>query len=280
MHTTLIDTAQLAELLPRAGAAVLDCRFDVARPDAGRAAWRREHIPGARHVDLDRDMASAPDDRSGRHPLPDIDAFQSLLGRLGVTAGGQVVVYDDAGGAIAARMWWLLRWAGHEAAALLDGGFPKWRAEGRPVTAAAVPDAAARCPVSVREDGWMSTGEVAEALAAGRLQLLDARAPERYRGETEPLDARAGHIPGSVNVPFRGNLNEDGTFRSPDELRRRFAPFAADGRPVCHSCGSGVTACHNLLAMAHAGLEPGRLYVGSWSEWSRDPARPAATGAD
>lgn len=280
MHTTLIETAQLAELLPRAGAAVLDCRFDVARPDAGRAAWRQGHIPGARHVDLDRDMASVPDDRSGRHPLPAIDAFKNLLGRLGVAPRGQVVVYDDAGGAIAARMWWLLRWAGHEAVALLDGGFPKWRSEGRPVTDEAVPDAESRYPVSVREDGWMSTEEVAGALAEGRLQLLDARAPERYRGEVEPLDGRAGHIPGSINMPFRDNLGEDGTFRSRDELRRRFAPLAEDARPVCHSCGSGVTACHNLLAMAHAGFDPGRLYVGSWSEWIRDPARPVAAGAD
>ena len=280
MHTTLIETGQLAELLPRAGTAVLDCRFDVARPDAGRAAWRQNHIPGARHVDLDRDMASVPDDRSGRHPLPAIDAFKSLLGALGVEPRGQVVVYDDSGGAIAARMWWLLRWAGHEAVALLDGGFPKWQREGRPVTDEAGPDAAGRYPASVREGGWMSTAEVGAALAAGELQLLDARAPDRYRGEAEPLDERAGHIPGSINVPFRGNLNEDGTFRSPDELRRRFAPLAEDARPVCHSCGSGVTACHNLLAMAHAGLEPGRLYVGSWSEWIRDPARPVATGAD
>ena len=280
MYTTLIETAQLAELLSRAGTTVLDCRFDVARPDAGRAAWRQGHIPGARHVDLDRDMASVPDDRSGRHPLPAIDAFKRLLGTLGVAPRGQVVVYDDAGGAIAARMWWLLRWAGHEAVALLDGGFPKWRSEGRPVTDEAVLDAALRYPVSVREDGWMSTEEVAAALAEGRLQLLDARAPERYRGEVEPLDGRAGHIPGSINMPFRDNLGEDGTFRSRDELRRRFAPLAEDARPVCHSCGSGVTACHNLLAMAHAGFDPGRLYVGSWSEWIRDPARPVAVGAD
>ena len=280
MHTTLIETGQLAELLSSAGIVVLDCRFDVARPDAGREAWRQGHIPGARYVDLDRDMASVPDDRSGRHPLPAMDSFKTLLGRLGVTPGGQAVVYDDAGGAIAARMWWLLRWAGHEAVALLDGGFPKWRREGRPVSAELVPDAELRGSVSVREGGWMSTREVAEALAAGRLQLLDARAPERYRGEAEALDSRAGHIPGSINVPFRDNLNEDGTFRSPDELRQRFAPLAADARPICHSCGSGVTACHNLLAMAHAGLEPGRLYVGSWSEWIRDPARPVAVGAD
>ena len=280
MHTTLIETGQLAELLSSAGIVVLDCRFDVARPDAGREAWRQGHIPGARYVDLDRDMASVPDDRSGRHPLPAMDSFKTLLGRLGVTPGGQVVVYDNAGGAIAARMWWLLRWAGHEAVALLDGGFPKWRSEGRPVTDETVPDAELRYPVSVREDGWISTEEVAAALAEGRLQLLDARAPERYRGEVEPLDGRAGHIPGSINMPLRGNLGEDGTFRSRDVLRRRFAPLAEDARPVCHSCGSGVTACHNLLAMAHAGLDPGRLYVGSWSEWIRDPARPVAVGAD
>lgn len=280
MYTTLIETGQLAELLSGAGAVVLDCRFDVARPAAGREAWRQGHIPGARYVDLDRDMASVPDDRSGRHPLPAMDSFKTLLGRLGVVPGGQAVVYDDAGGAIAARMWWLLRWAGHEAAALLDGGFPKWRREGRPVTDELVPDAELHGTVSAREGGWMSTAEVAAALAAGRLQLLDARAPERYRGEAETLDDRAGHIPGSINVPFRDNLKEDGTFRSRDELRRRFAPLAADARPICHSCGSGVTACHNLLAMTHAGLDPGRLYVGSWSEWIRDPARPVAAGAD
>lgn len=278
MHSTLIETEQLAELLGTPGLVVLDCRFNLKHPEAGREAWRESHIPGARYVHLDDDMASHGDENSGRHPLPAIDAFAARLGALGIQADSQVVVYDDAGGAIAGRMWWLLRWAGHPTAALLNGGWPKWTREGRPVSDDTPPESEARYAASARDDLWLTTEAVVEALNQDQVQLIDARAPERFSGQQEPLDAVGGHIPGSRNIPFQENLDENGCFKSPEALRQRFAALADDARPVCHSCGSGVTACHNLLAMAYAGLEPGRLYVGSWSEWIRDPERPIATG--
>ena len=278
MYSTLIETERLAELLGTPGLVVLDCRFNLKHPEAGREAWQESHIPGARYAHLDDDMASPPDENSGRHPLPAIEAFAARLGALGIQADSQVVVYDDAGGAIAGRMWWLLRWAGHPAAALLNGGWPKWMREGRPVSGDTPPASEARYAASAQDDLWLTTEAVVEALSQAQVQLIDARAPERFSGQQEPLDAVGGHIPGSQNMPFQENLDENGCFKSPETLRQRFAALAGDARPVCHSCGSGVTACHNLLAMAYAGLEPGRLYVGSWSEWIRDPERPIATG--
>ena len=278
MYSTLIETERLAELLGTPGLVVLDCRFNLKHPEAGREAWQESHIPGARYAHLDDDMASPPDENSGRHPLPAIEAFAARLGALGIQADSQVVVYDDAGGAIAGRMWWLLRWAGHPAAALLNGGWPKWMREGRPVSGDTPPASEARYAASAQDDLWLTTEAVVEALSQAQVQLIDARAPQRFSGQQEPLDAVGGHIPGSQNMPFQENLDENGCFKSPEALRQRFAALAGDARPVCHSCGSGVTACHNLLAMAYAGLEPGRLYVGSWSEWIRDPERPIATG--
>ena len=280
MFSTLIETAQLAELLGTPELVVLDCRFDLKRPEAGWEAWRESHIPGAHYVHLDDDMASASNESSGRHPLPAMDAFAARLGALGVQTDSQVVVYDDMGGAIAGRMWWLLRWTGHPATALLNGGWSKWTREGRPVSNDSPPESNERYAASMQDDLWLSTEAVVESLGQNRIQLIDARAPERFSGQQEPLDAVAGHIPGSRNMPFQENLDENGCFKSPEVLRQRFAPLAEDTRPVCHSCGSGVTACHNFLAMAYAGLEPGRLYVGSWSEWIRDPERPIAMGSE
>ena len=278
MYTTLIETQELAELLPSADCVVLDCRFDLSDPLAGEAAWRRGHLPLAHYVHLDRDMASAPGETSGRHPLPEIDIFGDFLGSVGVTPGVQVVAYDEGAGAIAARMWWLLRWVGHRPVAVLNGGIGKWSREGRPLLAEVPPLRKGRYSTETREDYWIPTDQLESSLPRGDVILVDARDPARYRGDEEPVDSKAGHIPGALNLPFRDNLNEDGTFRSPEELRQRFHSVAQDERSVCHSCGSGVTACHNLLAMAHAGLPPGRLYVGSWSEWIRDPARPVALG--
>lgn len=278
MHTTLIETGQLADLLAQDAAIVLDCRFDVGRPDAGEAAWREGHIPGAHYVHLDADMAAAPDESSGRHPLPDPEAFQAKLEACGITPEAQVVVYDDAGGAIAGRMWWLLRWAGHAAVAVLDGGLPKWAQEARPLSQDCPAATRAIHPVAPNDALWISTEGIEAGLGQKTLHVIDARDPDRFAGRIEPLDTKAGHIPGAQNLPFRDNLNADGTFRSPGDLRERFAALSESPRTVCHSCGSGVTACHNLLAMAHAGLEPGRLYVGSWSAWIRDPRRPIAAG--
>ena len=278
MYSTLIETEPLAELLGTPGLIVLDCRFDLKRPEAGREAWRQSHIPGANYVHLDDDMASPSDASSGRHPLPEIDTFTARLGALGIQMNSQVVVYDDMGGAIAGRMWWLMRWAGHPATALLNGGWSKWTREGRPVSDEMPPESKTRCVASAQDDLWLTTEAVEAALNRDQIQLIDARAPERFSGQQEPLDSVGGHIPGSRNMPFQENLDANGCFKSPEALRQRFAALAEDARPTCHSCGSGVTACHNLLAMAYAGLEPGRLYVGSWSEWIRDPERPIATG--
>ena len=279
MYTTLIETEQLAESLLDPNTRILDCRFDVKNPPAGEVAWRQNHIPGARYVNLDTDMASVPHQESGRHPLPSVDAFKARLGTLGIESRSQVVVYDDAGGAIAGRMWWLLHWVGHEAVALLNGGMPKWIAENRPLSNKPPAKVHTDYPISVNRQLWLSTDEVMKAQQHDSLQLLDARGPDRFAGENETLDPRGGHIPGSLNLPFMENLNKDSTFKSVQFLRQRFEPLTHQPRAICHSCGSGVTACHNYLAMVHAGFDPGRLYVGSWSEWIQDSKRPIATGS-
>lgn len=268
--TTLITASELAG---QRDPCILDCRFDLAEPAAGRSRYRAGHIPGAHYLDLDHDL-SAPvvPGRSGRHPLPDRNAFGTLIGRLGIAPKRQVVVYDDAGGAIAGRAWWLLRWLGHARVALLDGGMDAWLGEGRPLEAGAArqPDGS---PYPERRPLTRTIGP--EELPSAELLLLDARTRTRFRGETEPIDPVAGHIPGARSAPFEDNL-ADGRFRTPRELQMRFAAFG-DGPFACY-CGSGVTAAHNVLAMVHAGLPEPALYPGSWSEWIADPERPIAIG--
>jgi len=269
MFTTLIAPDQLRELQDPL---ILDCRFDLADPEAGERAYAAGHIPGAHYLHLDRDLAGAktgPDGSfRGRHPLPERDAFAALLRRLGLRAGRQVVCCDAQGGPYAARAWWMLRWLGHAEVAVLDGA---WDGELTAEVPTATPgDWQPGAPLAAQIDA----AELLQGL--GRLRLIDARAPERFRGEVEPLDPQAGHIPGASNRFFKDNLDADGRFKPAAQLRQAFAPLVA--AEVVHQCGSGVTACHNLLAMAHAGLGDGRLYVGSWSEWSADPARPIAQG--
>lgn len=283
MFTTLIDVRALRGLLGTPGVAVLDCRFDLTQPGAGRRAWLAGHIPGARYADLDRDLAAPIGAATGRHPLPPRAAFAARLGAWGIDNDTQIVAYDDAGGAYAARLWWMVRWVGHFRVAVLDGGFRTWTAAGGALEAGAPGDQAA--PVRRFEaragEEYLDSGEVLTALAdPGRL-LVDARAPQRFAGDVEPLDAVAGHVPGAVNHPFSSNLDTDGRFKPPAELRRLWLGRLA-GRPaaaVIAMCGSGVTACHNLLALEAAGLGGARLYAGSWSEWIRDPGRPVARGA-
>jgi thiosulfate/3-mercaptopyruvate sulfurtransferase len=275
----LVSAAALAGLPPDR-AVVVDCRFDLARPGAGRAAFLEGHIPGARYAHLDEDLAAPPRPDTGRHPLPDPAAFAATCGRLGISRDRWVIAYDDASGAFAARLWWLLRWAGHPAVSLLDGGFAAWRAAGLPVEsgpAAAAP--AEFSPASGAEPTITATG-LATALAAGTRQLVDVRAPERFAGRVEPIDPVAGHVPGAVNLPFARALGPDQRFRPPAELRELYAPLLAGGSPadLVFMCGSGVTACHGLFAMTLAGLPGAALYPGSWSEWIRDPSRPVATG--
>lgn len=280
---TLIDAATLQTLIGRV--AILDCRFELGAPRAGHEAYLRGHVPTARYIDLERDLSSPVTASSGRHPLPRPERLAARLGELGVGADTQVIVYDEQSGAFAARAWWLLRWLGHERVALLDGGFRAWLAGGGASAAGEepAPDVSLPSPALVpraHSRPVVSTGEIIEALAHGRRLLVDARAAERFSGEVEPIDPVAGHVPGAVNHPFGSNLDADGRFLPAAELERRWRATLAGFAPAAAiaMCGSGVTACHNLLALEIAGLSGAALYPGSWSEWIRDPARPVARG--
>jgi thiosulfate/3-mercaptopyruvate sulfurtransferase len=275
----LVDFSWLRERLGDPGIRVVDCRFKLGEPGAGEALWRAGHIPGAVFIDVDRELASEPGER-GRHPLPEAERFQAAARGAGIGPGTLVVAYDEAAEGGAARLWWLLRHFGHDRVVVLDGGLRGWRAEGGPLEAGAerpgaeargaAPLGGARFVARPRAADTRSAEELERAAGAARSArvLIDARAPERYRGELEPIDPVAGHIPGALNLPF-AELAPDGRFLSPAELRARFeAAGAAPGRELVAYCGSGVTACVLLLAAEVAGLEPGRLYPGSWSEWS------------
>jgi thiosulfate/3-mercaptopyruvate sulfurtransferase len=276
----LLSAAELEQLIRGRKALPVDCRFDFADTAKGRAAWVAGHVPGAAYAHLDDDLSSPIQAHTGRHPLPRSSDFADFLGRIGWTPGTLVVAYDEGPNAVASRLWWLMRYWGLPSA-LLDGGLAAWKSAGFPLeegepgrAPAAPPDLA---PVQSMAVG---TAEVLDSLAADDLLVLDARASQRFTGEVETLDTRAGHIPGSVNRPFGANLALGGRFKPGNELRAEFAALLDQRDPsgVAHSCGSGVTACHNLFAMELAGLGGSRLYPGSWSEWIRDPNRPIETG--
>ena len=276
----LVTVQDLASRLADPGWVVFDCRFDLTDPAAGERAYHGAHIPGARYAHLDRDLSSPVTAVSGRHPLPPPAALAAKLAAWGLGAGCRAVVYDEVSGPFAARLWWLLRWLGHGEAAVLDGGWRAWRAAGLPVTPAAVTPAPAVFMPRPADDRWVGAGFVERVLRRGGWVLVDARAAERFAGAVEPLDPVAGHIPGARNRPFAANLDGAGRLRPAAELRRDFTGLLGAVPParVIHMCGSGVTACHNILAMEAAGLGGARLYAGSWSEWIRDPRRPVATG--
>ncbi|MEA3108981.1 MAG: thiosulfate/3-mercaptopyruvate sulfurtransferase [Gammaproteobacteria bacterium] len=286
--TTLIDVDSLAGL---AGPVVLlDCRFDLNDPGAGRRAYAEGHIPGAHYVDLNQDLSSPVTSTSGRHPLPAPDALAAYFAAAGIRGETQVIAYDEANGSFAARAWWLLGWLGKAPVAVLDGGFKAWVAAGGAAAGAPVETgepkpahggAQPAFTVRLRPETVLTATDVLRALEDPRRLLVDARAAERFAGAVEPLDPVAGHIPGAVNHPFTGNLGEDGRFLPAAELRRRWLDRLRGTEPAdaILMCGSGVTACHNILAMASAGLPGGKLYAGSWSEWIRDPERPVARGA-
>jgi len=280
MYTTLISTVDLAARLDDPSLVVVDVRHDLGQPESwGEAEYRRAHIPGARFVHMDRDLSAPKTGTNGRHPLPAPDAAAAVFGRVGIDASKQVVAYDQGPGTYAARLWWMLRWLGHRSVAVLDGGYAVWLREGRPATAevrAVVPATFIPRPSTPAVD----VKAVAANLSSASMLLLDARGRERFRGDVEPIDKVAGHIPGSVNRPYTDNMTADGHFKPAAELRADFTAAIGKHPPtaVVHTCGSGVTACHNLLAMEHAGLTGTRLYAGSWSEWSADPARPIARG--
>ena len=278
--TTLIATETLATHIDDASFAIVDCRFRLDDPGWGEREYEAAHIPGALYAHLDHDLSSTPTGTNGRHPLPDPTELQRRLGTFGIAPGVQVVAYDQDTGAFASRLWWLLRWVGHRAVAVLDGGLAKWTAEGRPTRGGIEPRKQADFSGERNRDMMVDAATVAQVTNRRDWRLLDARAPERYRGEVEPIDKKAGHIPTAVNHPFQTNLTAGGTFRSPSELRGQFEASLGSVPPpqIIAYCGSGVTACHNLLAMEHAGLHGARLYPGSWSEWSADESNPTATG--
>ena len=279
MHTTLVSVATLASHIDDPSWLIVDCRFDLTNPSAGEAAFAATHIPGAIYAHLDRDLAGPVTPQTGRHPLPEPDVFAATLSRWGVTPTTQVVAYDADIGMYAARLWWMLRWVGHEQAAVLDGGFNAWTAAGLPTSN----EIATREPhpfvARPNRDMWVDADELAQRVGDHAWRVLDARAPERFRGDIEPIDTVAGHVPGARNHPFALNV-AGGRLAAPEELRRRFEASqegVPDDRTIA-MCGSGVTACHLLLAMEVAGKRGARLYPGSWSEWIRDPSRPVARG--
>lgn len=274
----IVSTEELGNLLKSPQVILFDCRYSLQVPDAGRRAYEDSHIAGAHFVDMNTELSRPHVPGStGRHPLPSRAEWSRQVQQWGITPDTDVVVYDDAGGAAAARLWWMLKWLGHDNVAVLDGGWQAWLGEGLPVIAD-VPAALVPTEFSYLTSPPLAPVVTAEQLDAAQQVILDAREPPRFRGEVEPIDPVAGHIPGAVCSPFSGNLQADGTFKPAAELRRKFAQAAAAGKPVVCYCGSGVTACHNILAMQVAGLPMPALYAGSWSEWITDPARPIAKG--
>jgi thiosulfate/3-mercaptopyruvate sulfurtransferase len=279
----LISPAMLASQTGNPNWCIVDCSFDLMSPMAGREGYLAGHIPGAVYADLNQDLAGPVLPKSGRHPLPDVAALCSTFGRLGIGNDTNVVVYDAGSGAMAARAWWLLRWLGHEQAAVLDGGFSRWQREGLSIETGQVERDAVKFSGSINRSMVVETAELEEAGSpVGEIRLLDARDAPRFLGEQEPIDAVAGHIPGALNLPFTNCLNADGTWKSSADLRGLFTDVLGEGLdgPWSAMCGSGVTACHLVLSGLMAGLQEPRLYVGSWSEWIRDPGRPIAADLD
>jgi thiosulfate/3-mercaptopyruvate sulfurtransferase len=279
MHTTILSTATLAANLA-AEWVILDCRSDLHNENWGRDEYARAHVPGAMHADLGRDMSARPDGTNGRHPLPSIEQMAATFGRFGVDRGRQVVLYDQDSGMYASRLWWMLRYMGHDAAAVLDGGWAKWTRESLPTRSGVEQRAAVSFTPAPRPEMLADLDHMRRSVGNPAVRLVDARAPERFEGRSETLDRVAGHIPGAANRFFKRNLADDGTMLPGDTLRTQFADALAGASPdhAIMYCGSGVTACQNLLAMEVAGLPGARLYVGSWSEWSSDPERAIETG--
>ena len=279
--TTLIDAASLAALITVGTATLFDCRFDLADPTSGRAGYRAGHIPGAHYLHLDEDLSAVPDGTNGRHPLPDRTAFAAHLAAVGVARGRQVVAYDTSGGPYAARLWWMMRWLGHAEVAVLDGGLQAWTEAGHALDVGdpgpAVPGDLIAAPPLV---GTVSASDIFATRDSGDLLVIDARAPDRFRGEPNPLDPVAGHIPGARSRFYRDNLSPNGRFKPAADLAREWDAVLDDTPPatVALQCGSGVTAAHDLLALEIAGRPGARLYPGSWSEWISDPSRPVARG--
>lgn len=281
-YKTIISANELAAIAGQDDVRIFDCRFSLKDPAGGLKCYREGHIPGAQHADMDTQLSSPVTQDSGRHPLPDPQVFAETLGRWGVSNDTQVIAYDDLGGAFAARLWWLLRWMGHQDVAVLDGGLQKWQEQGHAVTTEEPEVKAATFTPAPNDDLHVDIDFVSNALAADQITLFDGRSSDRFTGKDQQTDPVPGHVPGAISMPFAGNLDANGYFLGAEELHQRFAAKISgrDIEQVVNMCGSGVTACHNLLAMEIAGLPASRLFVGSWSQWIKSGDRPVATGPD
>ena len=280
MHTTLISTDVLAAHLGDSSWLIADCRYNLTDEQWGGGQYLASHIPGAVFVNLAHDLAGPRTGTNGRHPLPSPDVMAATFGRLGIGDNIQVVAYDQDAGAFASRLWWMLRYMGHDAVAVLDGGFAKWTREGRPVRGGEETRVAAAFTPALRREMRLTVEDVTARLGNPSVLLVDARSPERFAGQPDPLDNVSGHIPGARSRFYRRNISQEGTMRPASELNAEFEQVLR-GRPaheVVMYCGSGVTACHNLLAMEHAGLPGAKLFAGSWSEWEADSSRPVEKG--
>lgn len=280
MYTTLIQPAELARIAGDENVAIIDCRHDLARPQWSDEAYAAGHIPGAVQAHLDRDLSSPIGPQTGRHPLPDVAKLAETLGRWGIDASVQVVAYDQGNGAYGARAWWLLRWLGHEKVAVLDGGLAAWQEAGLPLSREPATRKQRTFTPHIKDGAFVTAAQLQQALASNSIALIDARGADRFAGQNETIDPVAGHIPGATNRPFAKNLDARSRFLPAAELRHQWTEHLGKRSPteVVAMCGSGVTACHNLLALEIAGLQGGKLYAGSWSEWIRDPNRPVAKG--
>jgi len=280
MFNTLVTTEELAAHIDDPDWLIFDCRFTLTEAGAGRKNYAQAHIPGAIYVHLEEDLSSAISNTSGRHPLPDADSLSKKLSAWGVDNTKQLIVYDDAFGAIAGRMWWILRWLGHTKIALLEGGLPVWLRDGHATTERLPILTPAIFQPQINTSLVVNTDDVEAMMNDDSYLIIDARSEERFEGVLEPFDKVAGHIPGALNVPYDDNLSVSGGFETQEELYESYSDRVNDlkNENIIHMCGSGVTACHNILAMEHAGLTGSRLYAGSWSEWITNSTRPIATG--
>jgi thiosulfate/3-mercaptopyruvate sulfurtransferase len=282
MNSPLIPTTQLASILNDANLVIVDTRHDLMNHSFGRDAYAKAHIPGAIFMSIDDDLASKKTGTNGRHPLPTPESFAKTLGEKGISNASKVVVYDQGTSMFVGRLWWMLKWLGHDNVHVLDGGFAQWEKENRAMQSDAQTRAATAFNIpalGAREHMRVSAAQTLSSIGDPQQRIIDARAAERYRGEIEPVDPVAGHIPGAMNRAFGNNLH-DGKFKSPEELHAEFETLLAGRAPdaIIHQCGSGVSAISNIIAMEHAGLAGSKLYAGSWSEWCADPARPVAKG--
>ena len=277
MPSPLISTSELASIINDPNLVIVDTRHDLMNPSIGRDAYAAGHIPGAIYLSIDEDMSAEKTGKNGRHPLPTPQAFALTLGRKGISNTSQVVVYDQGSAMFVGRLWWMLRWLGHDSVYVLDGGIAQWVKEGRACETTANVRPATTFTASLHDEMRVTAEQTEASLATPQRRILDARAPERYRGEVEPVDPVAGHIPGAFNRPFPTNLRE-GVYKPADELRAEFEAILAGRKPeeLIHQCGSGVSALANMIAMEHAGLSGSKLYAGSWSEWCSDTSRPVA----